>query len=98
MEGHDEFDMGQQRDSEDYRTLGPNRTMPMLSLTKKLCWLLVTCGLLRPEDLLCTDARASQIVDGNLGLEVLFPKEMRGGQTIIKPVVIRSHLDEALCS
>ncbi|KAF9112695.1 hypothetical protein BGX30_007215, partial [Mortierella sp. GBA39] len=28
---------------------------------------------------------------------VLFPKEMRGGQTIIKPVVIRPHPDEALC-
>ncbi|KAF9113740.1 hypothetical protein BGX30_006873 [Mortierella sp. GBA39] len=72
--------------------------MPMPSLTKKLCLLLVTCGFLRPDDLLCTDARASHIVDGNLELEVLFPKEMGRGQTIIKPVVIRSHPDEALCS
>ncbi|KAF9079034.1 hypothetical protein BGX23_005288, partial [Mortierella sp. AD031] len=51
------------------RALGPNTTMCTTNLTKKLCWLLATCGLLRPDDLRCTDAKASRIVDGNLELE-----------------------------
>ncbi|KAF9117626.1 hypothetical protein BG015_006908, partial [Linnemannia schmuckeri] len=78
------------------RRLGNNLSMSTTDLTKKLCWLLATCGFLRPDDLRCTDARASRIVNGNLELVVLFPKETRQGQKIIKPVIIRPHPDEAL--
>ncbi|KAG0043787.1 hypothetical protein BGZ89_006311 [Linnemannia elongata] len=71
--------------------------MSVTNLTKMLCWLLATCGFLRPDDLRCTDARASRIIKGNLEMMVLFPKETRQGQKIIKPVVIYPHPDEALC-
>ncbi|OAQ23023.1 hypothetical protein K457DRAFT_83937, partial [Linnemannia elongata AG-77] len=79
------------------RALGNNKSMSVTNLTKKLCWLLATCGFLRPDDLRCTDARASRVIKGNLELMVLFPKETRQGQKIIKPVVIYPHPDEALC-
>ncbi|KAF9931422.1 hypothetical protein FBU30_010259 [Linnemannia zychae] len=79
------------------KALGPNRSINITNLTKKLCWLLATCGFLHPDDLRCTNAKASCIVKENLELEVLFPKEMRQGQKIIKPVVIQPHPDEALC-
>ncbi|KAG0000470.1 hypothetical protein BGZ80_006358 [Entomortierella chlamydospora] len=50
------------------------------------------------KDLMARHASSwPRIVDGNLELMVLFPKELRGGQRIIKPIVIKPHQVEAYC-
>jgi len=79
------------------KDLGDNHNMSMEHLTAKTCFLLSVCGLLRADDLECTDVSQSKISGGNLTLTVLFPKELRGGESIIKPVVVSSHPVEALC-
>ncbi|KAG0287667.1 hypothetical protein BGZ97_007027 [Linnemannia gamsii] len=77
--------------------LGDNHSMDFKDLTAKTCFLLSTCGLLRGDDLSCTDAAQCRIVDGTLELIVVFPKEKRGGERIIKSVMIKPHPVEALC-
>lgn len=76
---------------------GDNHSMDLKELTAKTCFLLATCGLLRPDDLACTDASQCKIINSDLELIVMFPKEHRGRQMIIKPIVIKSHPIEAFC-
>ncbi|KAF9119814.1 hypothetical protein BG015_006225 [Linnemannia schmuckeri] len=77
--------------------LGSNNTMSITDLTAKTCFLLSVCGLLRADDIECVDVTQSTVKDNTLTLTVLFPKELRGGQNIIKPVVIKSHPKEECC-
>ncbi|OAQ24800.1 hypothetical protein K457DRAFT_81507 [Linnemannia elongata AG-77] len=77
--------------------LGSNNTISMTDLTAKTCFLLSVCGLLRADDLQCVDVTQSEVKDNTLTLTVLFPKELRGGLNIIKPVVIKSHPKEEYC-
>ncbi|KAF9991927.1 hypothetical protein BGZ80_008810, partial [Entomortierella chlamydospora] len=79
------------------RALGDNHNMDIKDLTSKVCFLLATCGILRPDDLACTDASQCKIVEGVLKLVVVFPKEHRGGQSIIKTVDIKPHPVEYFC-
>ncbi|KAF9343377.1 hypothetical protein BGX26_005833, partial [Mortierella sp. AD094] len=79
------------------QALGNNHSMDTKDLTAKTCFLLATCGLLRPDDLACTDASQCKIIRDELELAVVFPKEHRGGQLIIKTVVIKSHPVEFFC-
>ncbi|KAI8599011.1 hypothetical protein EDD21DRAFT_172069 [Dissophora ornata] len=79
------------------RDLGDNHNMDIKNLTIKTCFLLAVCGLLRPDELECTDAAQCKVTGDKLVLQVMFPKELRGGQMIIKPVVIQAHPVEALC-
>ncbi|KAF9079230.1 hypothetical protein BGX23_004633, partial [Mortierella sp. AD031] len=79
------------------QALGDNHSMNIKDLTAKTCFLLATCGLLRPDDLACTDVPQCKINGDKLELAVVFPKEHRGGQMIIKTVVIKSHPVESLC-
>ncbi|KAF9382751.1 hypothetical protein CPB97_006980 [Podila verticillata] len=71
--------------------------MDIKNLTTKTCFLLAVCGFLHPDDLECTDASQCKVIDDKLVLQIMFPKELRGGQMIIKPVVIKSYPVEALC-
>ncbi|KAF9150639.1 hypothetical protein BGX20_005628 [Mortierella sp. AD010] len=64
--------------------LGHNHAMLILDLSRKLCWLLGTCALMRPGDIHCIDASQSKIVEGDLEVQVLFPKERRAKKRIIK--------------
>ncbi|KAG0283062.1 hypothetical protein BGZ98_006469, partial [Dissophora globulifera] len=82
---------------EHLRSLGDNHNMKFVDLTAKTCFLLSICGLLRADDIECVDAALSKVKGDELELMVLFPKELRGGQRIIKPVIIKSHPIEALC-
>ncbi|KAG9071691.1 hypothetical protein KI688_005904 [Linnemannia hyalina] len=79
------------------QALGDNHSMDIKDLTAKTCFLLATCGLLRPDDLACTDASQCKINGNKLELTVVFPKEHRGGQMIIKPVIIKPHPVEFFC-
>ncbi|KAI8594915.1 hypothetical protein EDD21DRAFT_392570 [Dissophora ornata] len=79
------------------RGMGPNSDIPLDGLTRKLCWLLGTCGFMRPDDILCVDAAQVKIVNDNLELSVVFPKETRGFQRIINIVVLAPHPDPLLC-
>ncbi|KAF9148776.1 hypothetical protein BG015_009482, partial [Linnemannia schmuckeri] len=76
--------------------LGSNDTMSITDLTAKTCFLLPVCCL-RADDIKCIDNTQSMVKDATLTLTVLFPKELRGGQNIIKPVVIKSHPKEECC-
>ncbi|KAF8910308.1 hypothetical protein BGZ58_005913 [Dissophora ornata] len=67
--------------------------MDMPDLTRKLCWLLGVCGFMRPDDIFCTDVARSNLVRDKLELEVVFPKERRGRQRIIKYIRISRHPD-----
>ncbi|KAF9082508.1 hypothetical protein BGX23_012385, partial [Mortierella sp. AD031] len=44
--------------------LGDNHSMDIMNLTAKTCFLLVTCGLLRPDDLACTGV-SQYTIDGD---------------------------------
>ncbi|OAQ22671.1 hypothetical protein K457DRAFT_25820 [Linnemannia elongata AG-77] len=79
------------------QALGNNHSMDIKNLTAKTCFLLATCGLLRPDDLACTDVAQCKLKDDELELIVVFPKEKRDGALIIKPVVIKSHPVEFFC-
>jgi hypothetical protein len=61
------------------QALGSNHSMDIVDLTTKTCFLLTTCGLLRPDDLMCTDVSQCEIIEEDLHLAVVFPKERRGG-------------------
>ncbi|KAF9119468.1 hypothetical protein BGW39_000280 [Mortierella sp. 14UC] len=71
--------------------------MDIKNLTAKTCFLLATCGLLCPDDLACTDAAQSRTIRDKLELIVVFPKERRGGQRIIKTITIKPHPVESFC-
>ncbi|KAF9114270.1 hypothetical protein BGX30_006652 [Mortierella sp. GBA39] len=79
------------------QALGDNHNMDIKDLTAKTCFFLATCGLLRSDDLACTDASQCRVIGDKLELTVIFPKEHRGGQKIIKTVVIKSHPVEFYC-
>ncbi|KAF9207926.1 hypothetical protein BGZ49_010201 [Haplosporangium sp. Z 27] len=77
--------------------LGDNSKMTLLQLSQKLCWLLGTCGLMRPDDIRCIDVSKSNVTEGNLNLEVVFPKERRGKRKIIKTIKVWHHSVSELC-
>ncbi|KAF9970873.1 hypothetical protein BGZ73_006272 [Actinomortierella ambigua] len=77
--------------------MGDNHSMDIKDLTTKTCFLLATCGFLRPDDLACADAKRSKVERGELVLVVVFPKERRDHQMLIKPVIIKPHPVEAYC-
>jgi len=79
------------------RDWGPNRTMPMENLLTKTCFLLGIIGLMRPDDLACTDAAQCRLVDGRLELIVVAPKERRQRSPIIKTLILCPHSEEVLC-
>jgi len=79
------------------QALGDNHNMDIKNLTAKTCFLLATCGLLRPDDLACTDASQCKTIGDKLELVVVFPKERRGRQMIIKTIIIKSHPVEFFC-
>lgn len=83
--------------NEHLRSLGDNHSMNLVDLTAKTCFLLSVCGFLRADDLECVELSLSNVKDDDLELMVLFPKELRGGQKNIKPVIIKSHSAEAWC-
>ncbi|KAF9367836.1 hypothetical protein BGX21_007036, partial [Mortierella sp. AD011] len=80
-----------------FRDLEDNATVDLAILTQKLCWLLGVCGFMRPDDIRCTDVKLSGVVRDKLQLTVVFPKEKRNGQRIIKHITIGGHPDSALC-
>ncbi|KAF9996360.1 hypothetical protein BGZ80_007264, partial [Entomortierella chlamydospora] len=82
---------------EHFRSLPSNDTMELQDLIRKLCWLLGLCGFMRPDDIACIDVSRSTMVNGRLQLAVVFPKEKRDKQRIIKYVTISPHVDKALC-
>ncbi|KAI8596982.1 hypothetical protein EDD21DRAFT_311470 [Dissophora ornata] len=69
----------------------------MGDLAKKLSWLLGVCGFMRPNDICCIDVALSAVVSNKLQLAVVFPKEKRGRQRIIKYVHLSPHDDTAIC-
>ncbi|KAG0195679.1 hypothetical protein BGX33_002827, partial [Mortierella sp. NVP41] len=77
---------------------GPdNHTLPMTDLARKLSWLLGVCGFMRPDDVYCTDVARSGVIGDKLQLAIVFPKEKRGKQRIIKYVHLSRHTDLAIC-
>ncbi|KAF9176512.1 hypothetical protein BGZ51_000496 [Haplosporangium sp. Z 767] len=92
---HEEYDIS--RVVEYFRRLPSNMDMSMSDLARKLCWLLGVCGFMRPDDIYCTDVARSRVIRDQLELAVVFPKEKRGRQRIIKYVHISRHPDPAVC-
>ncbi|KAG0206279.1 hypothetical protein BGX31_002819 [Mortierella sp. GBA43] len=80
-----------------FREQPHSHEMDIERLTWKLCWLLGVCGFMRPDDVRCTDIKASQITRGKLQLVVSLSKERRDGQRIIKTLTIDPHTDRKLC-
>jgi len=80
-----------------FQALGENSTMHIRDLTHKVCWLLGVTGFMRPDDIRCTDASLSKVIDGRIILTVVFPKEKREGQRIEKEVIISPHTNALLC-
>lgn len=80
-----------------FRQAPSNMEIPMVDLARKLCWLLGVCGFMRPDDIKCTDVARSSILKDKLQLAVVFPKERRGKQRIIKYVHLSKHNDPAVC-
>ena len=77
---------------------GPdNHTLPMTDLASKLSWFLGVCGFMRRDDIFCTDVAKSGVIGGKLQLAVVFPKEKRGKQRIIKYVHLSRHTDLVIC-
>lgn len=74
-----------------------NHKLPMVELARKLAWLLGVCGFMRPDDIFCTDVARSAVIGDKLQLAVVFPKEKRGRQRIIKYVHLSKHSDQAVC-
>ncbi|KAF9991660.1 hypothetical protein BGZ80_008981, partial [Entomortierella chlamydospora] len=52
---------------------------------------------MRPDDIHCIDTSQSKIVEGNLEVVVLFPKERRSKQRIIKTTKVWHHSVPELC-
>ncbi|KAG0273385.1 hypothetical protein BGZ96_004875 [Linnemannia gamsii] len=80
-----------------FKSKPDNHTLPMMDLAKKLAWLLGVCGFMRPDDIVCTDVAKSGVIGDKLQLAVVFPKEKRGKQRIIKYVHLSRHTDLAIC-
>jgi len=80
-----------------FRSSPDNQALPLTELAKKLSWLLGVCGFMRPDDIFCTDVSKSDIVGDKLQLAVVFPKEKRGRQRIVKYVHLSRHKDLAIC-
>ncbi|KAG0075289.1 hypothetical protein BGZ93_004235, partial [Podila epicladia] len=78
---------------------GPNESLDTPALTKKLCWLIGTCGFLRPSDIWCIDLANDNftISEDLCKLPIIFPKETHDRQPIIKYAIIKSHEDPLLC-
>lgn len=74
-----------------------NDDLDMERLTSKVCWLLGLCGFMRPDDIACVDMEKSGITNGRLSLAVVYPKELRGSQRIIKYISISPHPVANLC-
>ncbi len=92
---HDDYDISRVLDH--FRNGPSNMDLDMPDLARKLCWLLGVCGFMRPDDIFCTDVARSGIVRDMLELAVVFPKERRGRQRIIKYVRISRHPDVHIC-
>ena len=75
-----------------FRSSPDNHTLPIADLARKLSWLLGVCGFMRPDDIFCTDVAKSGVIGDKLQLAVVFPKEKRGKQRIIKYVHLSRHL------
>ncbi|KAG0198090.1 hypothetical protein BGX33_012593, partial [Mortierella sp. NVP41] len=80
-----------------FRASPDNYALTMVDLARKLSWLLVVCGFMRSDDIFCTDVAKSGVVGDRLQLAVVFPKEKRGKQRIIKYVHLSKHVDLAIC-
>jgi hypothetical protein len=74
-----------------------NDNLDMEGLTSKLCWLLGLCGFMRPDAIACVDMDKSSVANGRLSLAVVYPKELRGSQRIIKYITISPHFITNLC-
>ncbi|KAF9539339.1 hypothetical protein EC957_005529 [Mortierella hygrophila] len=94
-----EIDIGLQPILTHFRQQGPNETLDISALTRKLCWLIGTCGFLRPSDIWCIDLANDNFAlsEDLCKLPIVFPKETRDGQRIIKYTTIKSHEDPLLC-
>ncbi|KAG0301231.1 hypothetical protein BGZ99_003528 [Dissophora globulifera] len=92
---HEDYDISKVLDQ--FRQGPGNMEMDMADLARKLCWLLGVCGFMRPDDIFCTDVARSGIIRDKLELAVVFPKERRGRQRIIKYVRISRHPDAQIC-
>lgn len=79
------------------QSLPVNDDMPLLQLTRKLCWLLGVCGFLRADDIHCIDVSRTQCSDDHLALFIPLPKEKRKGMRIEKVVHIMANSDPTLC-
>ncbi|KAI8345463.1 hypothetical protein B0O80DRAFT_394321 [Mortierella sp. GBAus27b] len=84
---------------EHLHQLGPNDELHITPLTQKLCWLLGTCGFLRPNDIRCIDLSNDKFqLDRVVAvLPILIPKETRAGKRICRYTTIKSHSDALLC-
>lgn len=60
-----------------FRQQGQNKDLNILPLTQKLCWLLGTCGFLRPNDIQCIDLSNNRfhLQEVSSVLPILIPKE-----------------------
>ncbi|KAF9079738.1 hypothetical protein BGX27_006030, partial [Mortierella sp. AM989] len=75
-----------------------NTELNMADLARKLCWLLGVCAFLRPDDIGGIDVSQTIIQDTGILLTIVFPKERRDGQRIIKKIPVRRHpTDKRLC-
>ena len=82
---------------EFFRTLPPNEDLSAQQINMKLCWLIGICGFMRADDVQCIDIAQSDLNPLLVRLAVVFPKELRGSQRIIKHITIKPHPDPALC-
>jgi len=79
--------------------LGPNEGLSISDLTKKLCWLLGTCGFLRPNDIECIDLSNNKFRVDRVAaiLPIMIPKETRGGMRVCRYTTVKGHEDPLLC-
>ena len=84
---------------EFFRSQGPNEGLENLALTQKLCWLLGTCGFLRPNDVHCIDLSNNRFLlqDTHAVLPILIPKETRSGSRICRYTTIKNVDDPLVC-
>ncbi|KAI7825642.1 hypothetical protein BC939DRAFT_395857 [Gamsiella multidivaricata] len=82
-----------------FRQQGENESLSTVVLTQKLCWLLGTCGFLRPNDIMCIDLSNDKFHLDRITavLPILIPKETRGGNRICRYTTVKSHDDTLLC-
>jgi len=75
-----------------------NSDLDMLSLSRKLCWLLGVCAFLRPDDIGGIDITTCKVETDGLHLSIFLPKEKRNGQRIVKRTLVKRHSDnKRLC-